>query len=302
MEFTKAAEEWFEYKKPFGRVSTLKSYSTLKNTLIRDFKDCDTENIKRSDIQRYINLCGEIYTKKTVISRLKIIRQIFSYVEEQDEDFISPVSKIKIPCCKNPKEVIVSTLSDINKLMKVECPQYKKDLIQIAFRTGMRIGEILTLKWSDVNFEENYLVVHRTLSVYNNGNAIINAPKTPRSHRAIDLDIVTMNILKRIMSEKGISNDFIFTKKNGKIYSRQCIRLYELCDKAGIPRRNFHSLRHTHISYCLSHKVDIITVQSRAGHTDATTTLHYAHVLPGTQLAAAKLMGQIPYSFDVDAA
>lgn len=186
--------------------------------------------------------------------------------------------------------------------MKVKCPQYKKDLIQIAFRTGMRIGEILTLKWSDINFEENYLIVNRTLSVYNNGHVIINAPKTPRSHRAIDLDSVTISILKRIMSENGTSNDFIFTKKNGEIYSRQCVRLYELCDKAGIPRRNFHSLRHTHISYCLSHKIDITTVQSRAGHTDATTTLHYAHVLPGTQLAAAKLMGQIPYSFDVDAA
>lgn len=302
MIFSEAADLWFYSKQPFVRASTHENYSTLKKILIRDFQDYDVESIKRSDIQKYIYLCGQIYTKQTVISRLKILRQILEYVEEQDENFISPVSKIKIPCCKNPKEVIVSTLSDINKLMKVECPQYKKDLIQIAFRTGMRIGEILTLKWSDVNFEENYLIVHRTLSVYNNGNAIISTPKTPRSHRAIDLDIVTMDILKRILLEKGTSNDFIFTKKNGKIYSRQCIRLYELCDKACIPRRNFHSLRHTHISYCLSHKVDIITVQSRAGHTDATTTLHYAHVLPGTQLAAAKLMGQIPYSFDIDVA
>lgn len=270
--------------------------------MIRDFQDYDVESIKRSDIQRYINLCGQIYTKQTVISRLKILRQILGYVEEHNENFISPVYKIKIPRCKNKKELIISTLSDINKLMKVECPQYKKDLIQIAFRTGMRIGEILTLKWSDVNFEEHYLIVNRTLSVYNNGNAIINEPKTPRSHRAIDLDSVTISILKRIMLERGTSNKFIFTKKNGKIYSRQCIRLYELCDRAGIPRRNFHSLRHTHISYCLAHQIDIPAVQSRAGHTDATTTLHYAHVLPGTQLEIAKLMGQIPYIFDTDAA
>lgn len=302
MIFSEAADVWFDSKQPFGRVATLKNYSTLKCILIKYFKDCDTEKIKRSDIQMYINLCGKLYTRQTVISRLKILRQIFEYLEEQDEEFISPVSKIKIPRCKSAKELIVSTVSDINKLMKVKCPQYKKDLIQIAFRTGMRIGEILTLKWSDINFEENYLIVNRTLSIYNKGNAVINAPKTPRSHRAIDLDNVTINIFKRVMSEKGTSNEFIFTKRNGKIYSRQCIRLYELCDQAGIARRNFHSLRHSHISYCLSHKIDIATVQNRAGHMNATTTLHYAHVLPGTQLEVSNLMGQIPYDFNVDIA
>lgn len=122
--------------------------------------------------------------------------------------------------------------------------EQKKNIVNIAYRTGMRIGEILVLKWEDINFDQNLLTVKRTLSSYNNGQAEICEPKTKGSRRRIDLDNNSMEILKNIDK----NGEYVFVKKDGSILSRQCIyqSFKRMCKTANVPYHSFHSLRHTH--------------------------------------------------------
>lgn len=297
MKFEELANAWYIEKLPYVRVATEKNYKGIKNTLVKHFGEMETADISVERIQDFINMAREKNTKETLVSRKKILNQIFSYAEEIGEVEHNPVSEIKIPKCKNSKEIKIVTLGELEKLMALNISQYKKDMIQIGFRTGMRIGEILTLRWEDINFEEGYLIVNRTLSVYNGGKPYINAPKTQTSYRAIDLDSALMAVLRMRHEEQSPKSGFVFVKKNGKIYSRQAVGFRNLCRQAGIPPRGFHSLRHTHVSYILSHKINPDVAQKRAGHANPDITLRiYNHVLPDMQREVTKLMEDIPYN------
>lgn len=297
MKFEELTNEWYIQKLPYVRVATAENYKTIKKKLNKHFGAMETKMITTDKIQGFMNGIREENTKETLVSYKKILKQIFDYSEEVGEIECNPISKIKIPKCKNSREIKVLTLGELEKLMKLDIPQYKKDMIQLGFRTGMRIGEVLALRWEDINFEEKYLIVNRTLSVYNGGKPYINAPKTQTSYRAIDLDSVMLEVLKRRREEQVPRSGFVFVKKNGKIYSRQAVGFRNLCIQAGIPPRGFHSLRHTHISYILSHKINPDVAQKRVGHASLDITLRiYNHVLPGMQREVTKLMEDVPYS------
>lgn len=156
----------------------------------------------------------------------------------------------------------------------------------------MRIGEILALKWEDINFDQNFLTVKRTLSSYNNGQSEICEPKTKCSRRRIDLDNVSMEILKNIDK----NGEYVFCKKDGSILSRQCIyqSFKRMCKAADVPYHSFHSLRHTHASILLSANVHPKIVQERLGHAKISTTLDtYSHLIPGIQQVAVKIFNDI---------
>lgn len=164
-------------------------------------------------------------------------------------------------------------------------------MIILGYRTGMRIGEILSLKWEDINFDEKFLTVKRTLSLYNNGIPEISEPKTKKSKRRIDLDDITIKMLIDRYREK---NGYVFCKKNGEIYSRQAINLPRMCRNVGIKPRGFHSLRHTHATILLSANIHPKIVQERLGHSKISTTLDtYSHLISGMQQVAVDVFNKI---------
>ena len=161
----------------------------------------------------------------------------------------------------------------------------------LAYRTGMRIGEILVLKWEDVNFDERFLTVKRTLSGYSSGKPEIIAPKTKKSKRRIDLDIATINMLLNRYNKK---EEYVFCKKNGEIYSRQAINLPRMCRDIGIEPRSFHAIRHTHATILLSANIHPKIVQERLGHSKISTTLDtYSHLIPGMQKVAVDVFNKL---------
>ena len=149
----------------------------------------------------------------------------------------------------------------------------------------MRIGEILALKWEDVNFEQEFLMVRRTVSHCQNGVREICAPKTKASTRRIDLDKATMQMLLSV----DRTGDFVFCKKDGTILSRGviCQSFKRLCKTADVSYKSFHTLRHTHASVLLAANVHPKIVQERLGHAKISTTVDtYSHLIPGMQKVA----------------
>jgi len=175
----------------------------------------------------------------------------------------------------------------------------------LALSTGMRKGEILGLRWSDVDLECSKLTVNQTLISI--GHKVqISTPKTERSQRPIDLDAETVRILrahKAKQAEEWLAlgagrSGLVFTTETGEwIHPDAFGNIFERLGKsAGVPRIRFHDCRHTFASLALAAGVNVLVVSKRLGHSSVAFTLDvYGHEMPGEQIEAAERVARIIY-------
>jgi integrase len=173
----------------------------------------------------------------------------------------------------------------------------------LAITTGMRRGEILGLKWDDIDFENEQLIVRRTVS-WATGKMKELEPKTERSRRVIALPPQTLEALRQHkvrqmeerlkLGEQYQFGNYVVTKENGVVPHHTWIHEHyeKLCRKAGVPYIRIHDLRHTHASLLLEQGVHPKIVSERLGHSTIGITLDiYTHVLPSLQHKAAREFG-----------
>ena len=170
---------------------------------------------------------------------------------------------------------------------------------RLAAMTGMRRGEILGLRWGDVDLDRARLAVrHAVVAV-----AYKTIESTPKSHnaRVIDLDCETVELLRNHRSRQQdehaewgadyVDNKLVVCKENGEpIHPHTFSQAFErLVARAGLRRIRLHDLRHTHATLALKAGVPVKVVSERLGHESPAFTLkQYAHVLPGMQAEAAR--------------
>ena len=283
--------KWVEVKRLEIRKSSIHNYlQCINNWIIPVWGDYEIENITKKELQKFIIDFASNHKQNTVINITKPLSGSFKWAEENGLIYTSPWKNIKIPQDFSEKEIIVFSQDEVKRILAASS-DYKKDIILLGYRTGMRIGEILVLKWEDINLEEGFLTIKRTLSGYNENNLEITAPKTKKSRRRVDLDKTTIQMFKsRYDGKEG----YVFSKKDGSIYSRQSINLPQVCRNIGIEPRSFHALRHTHATILLSAGVHPKVVQERLGHAKISTTLDtYSHLVPGMQQAAINVFDKI---------
>ena len=171
-------------------------------------------------------------------------------------------------------------------------------LWHLAAMTGMRRGELLGLRWADVDFDNARLAVRQTLI------SVAYKPQlsTPKTHRArvIDLDVGTVAVLRRhalgqqtLLAAEGLANieDLVFDDGAAAPIHPESVRqtFERLVAKAAVPRIRFHDLRHTHATIALRAGVPVKVISERLGHANPAFTLQqYAHVIPGMQAEAAQ--------------
>lgn len=284
---------WLDEKKMEVRNSTIQNYQRCINRwIIPQMGFLNVEDITRNDLQNFILNFSSNHKQNTVINLTKPLSGSLIWSEENGYLKINPWKGVKIPKDFSEKEIKVFTKEEISLLLEAKhYQQVKKDMIILGYRTGMRIGEILTLRWDDINFNEGFITVKRTLSGYKNNVPEITEPKTRKSRRRIDLDKVT---LKMLTNRKDNSEGYVFGKKDGSIYSRQAINLPRMCRSIGIEPRSFHSLRHTHATILLAAGIHPKIVQERLGHAKVSTTLDtYSHLIPGMQQVAVDVFNKI---------
>ena len=160
----------------------------------------------------------------------------------------------------------------------------------LALTTSMRQGELLGLKWSDIDWEKSTLHVQRQLQqIENKGYALV-PPKTKAGRRQIKLGEATLSQLaaqrerqkeaKAIAGDRWQENDLIFPTTIGTpLDNHRVTREFKsILKKAGLPEIRFHDLRHTSISLLLESGTPVNTVQRRAGHSKASVTTDiYGH-------------------------
>jgi integrase len=169
--------------------------------------------------------------------------------------------------------------------------------LRLAALTGMRRGEVLGLRWSDVDLEGRRVSVRRSATCA--GYRVhITTNKTWTSRRSIDLDAETVAVLaawrQTQTAELGYSN--LFTNdRGGLIHPHLLSQTFErISAAAGLQRIRFHDLRHTHATLRLKAGVPLKVVSERLGHSSpAFTMCVYQHVLPGMQRDAADLFARL---------
>jgi integrase len=176
-------------------------------------------------------------------------------------------------------------------------------LYVLAVTTGMRQGELLGLKWQDVELEAKTLQVRRTLTRHG-GKIALGEPKTKRSRRSIRLTAQAMEVLKshlnrqlreiEILGDRYQDQGLVFTTDTGAPINPSNLRqrsFAPLLKRAGLPHMRFHDLRHTCATLLLSRGVHPKFVQELLGHATIAITLDtYSHVMPSMGDATARAM------------
>jgi integrase len=202
-----------------------------------------------------------------------------------------------------PKEIRALSAAETRRLLEAADGDHLEALYVLAVHTGMRQGELLALRWQDVNMENAVVSVRRTLT-RSGGRVAFGEPKTKKSRRSIRLTpqavAVLRSHLERQLRDMEILGDhyqdqgLIFTTDTGAPINPSNLRqrnFAPLLKRAGLPHMRFHDLRHTCATLLLSRGVHPKFVQELLGHATIAITLDtYSHVIPSMGDATARAM------------
>lgn len=204
---------------------------------------------------------------------------------------------------KNKIEIIPLTKEEVIQFLNVAKKDRLYTLYLLEMMTGLRRGEILGLKWSDIDFEKGKInVIHNLYRINNTDeNATTKyklellTPKTETSKRSIPINQLMIEELlkhkeKQDLEKMYYASDYkdlgmVFTRPNGDYISpREFLRQYQkLLSTAGLEKKRFHDLRHTVASLLINANENPKVIQQLLGHSTISTTLDiYAHVMGET--------------------
>lgn len=177
-------------------------------------------------------------------------------------------------------------------------------MIWLYFMTGVRVGEALALKWSDIDLKNAKVRIHHTLEYKNKQNYTIKPyTKTASGKRVISLDSDTVSFLrkwKKVQKEHGVRN-FVISYDDTPTSRSAVNKIVKRYAKlAGVPEIEAKGLRHSHVSYLINEfNADVLTVSRRLGHSGPDITLkHYSHLWNRNDDSLAELMtGNIKVKF-----
>ncbi|WP_302187852.1 site-specific integrase [uncultured Lactobacillus sp.] len=165
----------------------------------------------------------------------------------------------------------------------------KYTLFRLLAFSGMRIGELIALEWSDVDFFRKTVSINKTVTLDKAGKYTIGSPKTASSNRKIMLDDETVNILKKWRAEQSrriiylgkSKNDLVFPNEHGEHFMSATVMNWnkKIAEKQGLRKIGLHGFRHTHASLCFEAGLTMQDVKDRLGHSNISTTMDiYTHV------------------------
>lgn len=260
------------------------------------------KDLNGSACQNFFNL---LIDQELSNGYIKTIYKIFNISLEKaiDWDLIlkNPLRKVDIPKERKRKYTVWKReeLLRFLQVAKDEDLDYFA-LFFVCIYTGLRRGELLGLKWEDVNFKDGNLHIQRN-QTYLNGTFTYGSLKTESSSRVIKLDDETLNTLmqhKKRQSELKLLygpqysiENLIFSRKNGQPIqpTTLTVTFHNIMKKSNVPKIRFHDLRHTHATLLLEAGVSLKEVQERLGHSSIKMTGDiYAHVTEEMKSNASK--------------
>ena len=286
--------EWLEnYVKPTSKLKTHMRYEQIVHShLIPRLGSYELEELTPQLLQHQIvdmGKCGNKRTGKglapsTLNLIVAVIQDSLATAYSIEITKIYTADKIKRPRIEE-KKVECFTVAEQKTLEEaVKNDRRTKTFgILLCLYTGLRIGELLALEWTDVDFEKREISISKTChdSKDELGRYVrfVNPPKTSTSMRVIPIPKQLMPMLREI--KKRNRSHYVVGDGDKIISVRSYQRTYELIlKKHGLPHRGFHALRHTFATRAIECGMDVKTLSELLGHKNPTVTLNrYAHSL-----------------------
>ena len=302
-------EVWMEnYAKIKLRPSTFKtSQGFLKNHIRPQIGNVPLAELTSLDLQRFYKhlLDGgrvdRIEAKKkpkglapkTVRNIHQIISSALKLASEQRLIVRNPADGCALPKAER-KEMRTLPIEQLTSFLREAKDSGVYELYYLDLATGLRRGELLGLKWTDVDLDRGILKIQRAIS-RQNGKEVEAPLKTKNAYRTLPLSADAISVLKMQKCKVG-NSEWVFPSPSGGPMSPDSVlhMLQRVLKRAGLPKVRFHDLRHTFATLALQNGVDIKTVSGMLGHFSAGFTLDtYAHVTTSAKREAAKTMGNI---------
>lgn len=280
------AAAWKEYKRPYVKQSTMAAYVLiLENHILPTFGE--DNSLPEQSVQAFVlHKIESGLSTKSVKDILIVLKMVMKFgVKKEWMTYYE--WDIKYPPSSENKVLDVLSVTNHRKILNhIQSHFTFMGLgIYISLSTGLRIGEICALKWSDINVTDGILTVNRTIErIYiiegekKHTELVINTPKTKNSCREIPMNKELLGMLKPL--KKVVNDDYyILTNDERPIEPRMYRNYYKrLMEKLDIPKLKYHGLRHSFATRCIEVGCDYKTVSVLLGHSNISTTLNlYVH-------------------------
>lgn len=277
-------DEWYDYwyeniKVPSTKYGTSFSYkSVYKNRIKNSLGHRKMMDIRPANIQSLVNEQLLKYKTKTIKQTVLVLKLLFDSAVDNEIIDHSPMKKITINK-KDYTEKRVFTSKEQKRFEDYALTHgfaYSEECLLIL-QTGLRTGELLGLKWEDVDFQERKITVKRSMCfIHEESRYIETTPKTDAGFRMIPLTEKAYSILK---GRKVTRMDYIFLDPDRT--TKVCMNksLTWTCKKLGMESISPHGLRHTFATRCIEAGMRPKTLQKIMGHSSIGITMNlYVHV------------------------
>ncbi|MGC1965639.1 MAG: tyrosine-type recombinase/integrase, partial [Candidatus Acidiferrales bacterium] len=293
MLFSMFVQDYFEPGVlPTLKFATQESYSfLLRKHLNPQFGEHRLCDISRVEIQQYLlEKLKQGFAWETTNHLRNLLSKVLGTAVSWDYLTNNPVRGVKMPerSLKRPHKFL--TAGEVKRLIAA-CKEPARTIVLLATMTGLRIGEILALRWGRINFIRETLLVAETCYMGHFGT-----PKTRASRREVPLSTAVVESLKTHYSRSTnrSADGLVFcTRQGGPLVSNNLRKrgLRPACERAGVPQMDWHGLRHTHGTLLHAQGTPLKVAQAQLGHSHMATTLEvYTHASVSAQRQAVTLL------------
>lgn len=289
-------DDWFDYwisiKKQTVRPNTVRNYSERYERNIKDVigKKLLTE-VKPIHCQTIFSKMAEEGYKTTTIYQTRIaLYNMLEFARENDVLITNPCKKsVKSDMGKPSDKKEALTIDVQKKFLEAVVGYSYENQYRFVLQTGLRTGELIGLKWSDIDFENRTMKIERSMEYrYKVGEWRVGPPKSKSGYRTIPLTDEAIRILENQRAKnKKLKlipiewNDTVFLCRNGTPVKNSTYDtgLFKYCDRVGIPHFSMHVLRHTFATRCIEGGMKPKTLQKILGHSNIGITMNlYVHI------------------------
>ncbi len=287
--FPDFAEQWLrDYATVQVKPSTLLNYnSMLRSSLVPFFGAVPLSAIRTADVQRYVaKRLATGVSAATVQKALIMLKGMLKQAVQWDYLRVNPAAMVKAPR-REHREMDFLTPDEIPPLLDAFDAEWRP-LFFAAIFTGMRLGELLALQWSDIDWRGQSIRVRRSV-----WQGHFQEPKTRNAVRTIGLSPrLAAVLMDRKLDAPWNDHDLVFTTPEGGMVDPDNLRhrVFEPTLRiAGFRKMRIHDLRHTFASLLINQGENLKYVQMQLGHASITTTVdRYGHLMPDAHKGASQ--------------
>ena len=289
--------------------STYNRYLGMLNSrIIPYFSHFHVDKIKPTDIMQFYDLLsrdtqivrrknnngkktGKPLSSKTIVEHHRLLHAMLQRAVYWQMIVANPAERVQPPKTKKPKRKYYDDEQSktlVSNLMELTEDQFKyKVAIILTIFTGVRLGELMGLEWSDINFKDGIVSINRSSQYLAEKGVFTKTPKTESSIRDVAIPEFVVTLLeeykywydnqKALFGELWYDSNRLFVQTDGKPMHPSTISKWfeKFVEQIGLPVINFHGLRHTNATLLISQNIDVSVVAARLGHAQITTTYNF---------------------------